>query len=49
MTVIQWINNNSNRPISFLEKEIIKSTVDNCYTVGDLVTVILNMTGMNWQ
>ena len=33
----QWLKHNENRPISFIEKELLKSAIDSSYSVGDLV------------
>lgn len=38
--IAQWLTNNEKRPISFIERELLKSAIDGSYTVGDLVRAL---------
>jgi len=44
--IIEWLRKNNDRPISFIEKELLKSAVDGAYTVGDLVRNLSNLTNL---
>ena len=41
----QWLRLNENRPISFIEKELLKSAIDSSYSVGDLVRALSALGG----
>lgn len=44
--ILEWLKRNENRPISFIEKEVLKSSVDSAYTVGDLVRNLSNLANL---
>lgn len=44
--VTAWISNNKNRPLTFMEKEVLKSLIDQSYTVGDLINNLTGLAGM---
>lgn len=39
--ICKWIIENSNRPLSELDKEIIKQTIDNAKTIEELAGVAI--------
>ena len=43
--VATWLQRNSARPITFIEKEMLKSMIDSSYTVGDLINALANLSG----
>lgn len=41
--IAAWLTRNENRPINFIEKELLKSAIDNSFTVGDLIRTLSNL------
>jgi len=44
--VITWLQNNRNRPLSFMEKELLKSIIDQAGSVGDILNAVSNISGL---
>ena len=42
----EWLNKNQNRPLSYMEKEFLKSLVDQSNTIGQLIENLAGLAGM---
>lgn len=44
--VAKWLQDNSNRRLTFVEKEMLKSMIDSSFTVGDLIRNLSSLANM---
>lgn len=42
----EWLRNNQNRQLNFMEKEFLKSLVDQSNTIGQLIENLAGLAGM---
>ena len=42
----EWLRNNQNRPLTFMEKEMLKGIIDNSATIKDILERLGGLAGM---
>ncbi|MCR5528520.1 MAG: hypothetical protein K6F49_04785 [Saccharofermentans sp.] len=42
----EWLRNNQNRPLGYMEKEFLKGLVDQSNTIGQLIENLAGLAGM---